>query len=132
MYIEDILQHQVDKVALNKTFHGLTQTESQPEYAQQEGLNISDLAIALSPLSFVFIWAIFLFIVQKLRSHADNKIAFSVNGLHQVPCKNCKFFSNNHYLKCAVRPDIVLTEEAMNCSEYCPKKGKFTPNKLFR
>ncbi|MBE9058702.1 hypothetical protein [Sphaerospermopsis sp. LEGE 08334] len=132
MYIEDILQHQVDKVALNKTFHGLTQTESQPEYAQQEGLNISDLAIALSPLSFVFIWAIFLFILQKLRSHADNKIAFSVNGLHQVPCKNCKFFSNNHYLKCAVRPDIVLKEEAINCSEYCPKKGKFTPKKLFR
>lgn len=132
MYIEDILQHKGDKVAVNKTFHSLKPTESKQEYAQQEGLNISDLAIVLSPLTFVFIWAIFLFIVQKIRYHADNKIDFSVNSLHQVPCKNCQFFSNNHYLKCAVRPDIVLTEEAMNCSEYCPKKGKFPPNKLFR
>ncbi|MFM2060921.1 MAG: hypothetical protein RLZZ507_591 [Cyanobacteriota bacterium] len=131
MYVEQILPNKADKVAVNKTLNRFTQTESKPEYPQQEGLNISDLAIALSPLSFVFIWAIFLFILQKIRSHADNKMAFSINGLHQVPCKNCKFFSNNHYLKCAVKPDIVLTEEAVNCSEYCQKKGKFPPNKLF-
>lgn len=129
MYIEEILQH---KLAVNQKLQRLTQTESQQEYSQQhEGLNISDLAIALSPLSFVFIWAFFLFIFHKIRAHADNKIAFSINGLHQVPCKNCQFFSNNHYLKCAVKPDVVLTEEAINCAEYCPKKGKFPPNKLF-
>ncbi|MBD2296277.1 hypothetical protein H6G06_23040 [Anabaena sphaerica FACHB-251] len=131
MYVAKILPNKLDKVASNKTLNRLTQIESKQEYAQQEGLNISDLAIALSPLSFVFIWAIFLFIVQKIRSRADNKIAFSINSLHQVPCKNCKFFSNNHYLKCAVKPDTVLTEESINCSEYCPKKGRFPLNKFF-
>ncbi|MGM3305334.1 hypothetical protein ACSQ6I_04980 [Anabaena sp. WFMT] len=128
MYVEQILQQ---KVADKRSFHQLTHSESKQEYVQQQPLNISDLAIALSPLSFVFIWAIFLFILQKIRSNLDNKIAFSINSVHQVPCKNCKFFSNNHYLKCAVKPDIVLTEEAINCSEYCPKKGKFPANKFF-
>ncbi|TAF08294.1 MAG: hypothetical protein EAZ77_07275 [Nostocales cyanobacterium] len=129
MYVEQILPQ---KVAVKKNFHQLTDSQIKGEYTtQQEGLNISDLAVALSPLSFVLIWAFFLFIWQKIRSHADNKIAFSINSLHQVPCKNCKFFSNNHYLKCAVKPDIVLTEEAINCAEYCPKKGKLPPNKLF-
>lgn len=129
MYVEQILQQ---KVAPKKSFHQLTHSQVKQEYTtQQEGINISDLAIALTPLSFVFIWAIFLFILHKIRSHADNKIAFSMNGLHQVPCKNCKFFSNNHYLKCAVNPDIVLTEEAINCSEYCHKKDKLPSNKFF-
>jgi hypothetical protein len=129
MNIEQILQQ---KLAVNQTFHPATQTESKHEYAQQEGLNVADLAIALSPVSFVFVWAIFLLILQKLRSNLENKIDFSINSSHQVPCKNCKFFANNHYLKCAVKPDIVLTEAAINCSEYCPKKGKFPANKLFR
>ncbi|MBK1986991.1 hypothetical protein A0J48_005455 [Sphaerospermopsis aphanizomenoides BCCUSP55] len=129
MYVEQI---SLQKVVANKSFNQLTHSQIKQEYAtQQEGLNISDLAIALTPLSIVFIWAIFLFIFQKIRSHADNKLAFNINNLSQVPCKNCKFFSNNHYLKCAVNPDIVLTEEAINCSEYCPKKGKFPPNKFF-
>ncbi|AFZ56617.1 hypothetical protein H6G54_00470 [Anabaena cylindrica FACHB-243] len=128
MYVEPILQQ---KVADRRILHQLTRSESKQEYTQQQPLNISDLAIALTPLSFVFVWAIFLFILQKIRSNLDNKIAFSVNTVHQVPCKNCKFFANNHYLKCAVKPDIVLTEEAINCSEYCPKKGKFPTNKFF-
>jgi hypothetical protein len=125
---EQILQQ---KVATNQKFQSLTPAENQNKYIPEEGLNISDLVIALSPLSFVFIWVIFLLILQKIRSHLDNKITFSINSVHQVPCKNCKFFANNHYLKCAVKPDIVMTEEAVNCSEYCPKKSKLNNNKFF-
>jgi hypothetical protein len=129
MYVEQILQQ---KVAPKKSLNQLTHSQIRQEYvAQQKGINISDLAIALTPLSFVFIWAIFLFILHRIRSHADNKIAFSINGLDQVPCKNCRFYSNNHYLKCAVNPDVVLTEEAVNCSEYCPRKGKLPSNNSF-
>lgn len=128
MYVEQILQKNIEA---DKTFNYLTQSESKREYVPQEGLDVSDLAIALTPLSFVFIWAMILLILQKIRSNLDNKISFSINSVHQVPCKNCKFFANNHYLKCAVKPDIVLTEEAINCSEYCPKKSKLRGNKLF-
>ncbi len=40
----------------------------------------------------------------------------------QVPCRNCKFFArDNQYLKCAVRPDAVLTKQAIDCSDYCDR-----------
>ena len=40
----------------------------------------------------------------------------------QVPCKNCRFFSSNFYLKCAVRPTDALTDRATDCSDYCPRE----------
>jgi hypothetical protein len=43
-----------------------------------------------------------------------------------VPCKNCQFFNNNNYLKCAVNPAEALTEKAHDCREYIPQ-----PKKLF-
>lgn len=40
----------------------------------------------------------------------------------QVPCRNCKYFARkNQYLKCAVRPDLVLTKQALDCSDYCSR-----------
>ncbi|WP_071188493.1 hypothetical protein [Trichormus sp. NMC-1] len=119
------------KIVANTTSKQLIHRDVKQNPVQKEGLNFTDLAISLSPLSFVLVWAIFLVILQKTRSHLDNKIVFTINGLQKVPCKNCKFFANNHYLKCAVQPDLVLTEEAINCSEYCPKKGKFPINQFF-
>jgi hypothetical protein len=119
------------EIVANTTSEQLIHRDVKQNQVQKDGLNFTDLAISLSPLSFVLVWAIFLVILQKTRSHLDNKIVFTINGLQKVPCKNCKFFANNHYLKCAVQPDLVLTEEAINCSEYCPKKGKFPINQFF-
>jgi hypothetical protein len=90
-----------------------------------QGLNIYELVFSLTPLGLVLLWAISLVIFQKIRSNLDNKVVFKINTLEKVPCKNCQFFCNNHYLKCAVKPDIVLTEAAMQCWEYSPKKPKF-------
>lgn len=39
----------------------------------------------------------------------------------RVPCKNCRFFSSNLYLKCAVRPSDALTERAIDCADFCQK-----------
>jgi hypothetical protein len=51
------------------------------------------------------------------------KHKFSViKHLEQVPCKNCSYFTNNPYLRCAVNPTIALTSDAVNCSDFCPKK----------
>ena len=46
----------------------------------------------------------------------------------QVPCRNCKFFARkNQYLKCAVRPDAVLTKQAIDCSDYCNRDDSEFP-----
>jgi len=56
------------------------------------------------------------------------------NPLKQVPCINCQFFKDNHYLNCAVQPSIVLTKQALNCSDYLPnsstKESEFTDDHL--
>ncbi|QNP28565.1 hypothetical protein [Cylindrospermopsis curvispora] len=136
MYTKSILQTQVETVTINQKFDYLKQREGVQESGQKQDmsqwLSISDIAISLSPLGFVIVWAVFLLILQKIRSALEERVSLTVKGVSQVPCKNCKFFSNNHYLKCAVKPDIVLTEAAIDCSEYCPKKTKFTPRRFFR
>ncbi|TVP62020.1 MAG: hypothetical protein EA343_12485 [Nodularia sp. (in: Bacteria)] len=129
MSVEPIL---LKKIAENSNFSQVTRSEVKQEQMQSDGLDMHDIALTLSPIALLFSWVIFFLILQKVRTFLDNKMVFSVQGLHKVPCKNCRFYSNNHYLKCAVQPSIVLTEEAKDCSEYSPKNGKFTPNNLFK
>jgi hypothetical protein len=129
MSIDQILEQ---TLTTDRNLQQVTQSEVKQEPIKPDSLNFSDLALSLTPLSFVFIWAIFLLILRNIRTNLDNKMVFKINSLQKVPCKNCRFFANNHYLKCAVQPDIVLTEEAINCCEYSPKKGNFSPKNLFR
>ncbi len=42
------------------------------------------------------------------------------NCSHTLPCKDCHFFTNNHYLRCTVRPSWVLTKQALDCPDYRP------------
>lgn len=42
----------------------------------------------------------------------------------KYPCLNCKYFNNNPYLMCAVKPQIALTEESKNCSDYQAKNSE--------
>ncbi|MBE9036808.1 hypothetical protein [aff. Roholtiella sp. LEGE 12411] len=124
MYGEQRVQK---NIISKKNLHQLTQNEVKREQAQSHELTIPDVIVSLSPLGFIFSWVVFFIALRKIRTFVDNKIFFTIKGLEKVPCKNCKFYSNNHYLKCAVKPSIVLTEEAMNCPEYSPNKGNFYP-----
>ncbi|MBW4644974.1 MAG: hypothetical protein KME23_18610 [Goleter apudmare HA4340-LM2] len=119
-------------VLVNTTINQKNQSEVKQEQAKQEGFTIPDIAISLSPIGFVFSWVVFFILLRKIRTFIENKMVFTVHNSHKVPCKNCQYYSNNHYLKCAVKPSIVLTDEAHNCSEYSPKKGMFFPQNLLR
>jgi hypothetical protein len=121
MYQDPILQK---NVLANNNLYQVVKSEEKNEQAQTHELTIPDIAVSLSPVGFIIGWIAFFVIMQKIRAFLDNKMAFSIKRLHTLPCKNCRFYSNNHYLKCAVNPSIVLTEEAMNCSEYSPSNKK--------
>lgn len=76
----------------------------------------------LVPICFMVVWAIIVFTVSALCKVADKKDGIvTTNRFKQVPCRNCRFFSNNNHLKCAVHPSTALTEQALNCSDYCPQ-----------
>ncbi|AFY42339.1 hypothetical protein [Nostoc sp. PCC 7107] len=123
------------KTEINKTREinnpYLSRSEVQQEKIQPQGLNIPSATLYLSPIGLLFSWIIFFLVLRKIQRFLDNKMVFSVKGLHQVPCKNCRFYSNNHYLKCAVQPSIVLTDEAKNCSEFSAKQDKLSQKQFF-
>ncbi|MFN6466175.1 MAG: hypothetical protein RMZ41_030775 [Nostoc sp. DedVER02] len=121
MYHEQILQK---TILANSNLYQVVKSGEKNEQAQTHELTIPDIAVSLSPVGFIIGWIAFFVIMQKIRAFLNNKMSFTVNKLHKLPCKNCRFYSNNHYLKCAVNPSIVLTEEAMNCSEYSPSNKK--------
>ncbi|QLE46242.1 hypothetical protein FD723_39300 (plasmid) [Nostoc sp. C052] len=53
--------------------------------------------------------------IPKGRRHS-----FNFKPHHKVPCHRCQYFSGNPYLKCALHPVTVLTEQAVDCTDYCP------------
>lgn len=76
------------------------------------------------PLSLmVMAWVVLILLRSNLLKSFRNRLT-PIKGLHQVPCLNCKYFKNDPYLKCAVNPCTVLTAEATDCSDYCPKDSE--------
>ncbi len=35
-------------------------------------------------------------------------------------CSQCQYVGTNNYLKCALHPSTVFTEQAINCKDYAP------------
>jgi hypothetical protein len=47
--------------------------------------------------------------------------SFRVNLPDKIACSDCKYFNSNHFLKCALHPVTVLTEQAVDCIDYDQK-----------
>ena len=65
----------------------------------------------LVPVCFVCAWVLVLMLAANLWSAVAAGVSSS-KRMHQIPCANCVFFTNDYRLKCPVRPTIALTEEA--------------------
>ena len=75
--------------------------------------------LLLAAICFMIVWAIVVFTVSALCKDAGKKDGIvTINRFQEVPCRNCRFFNNNHYLQCAVHPSTALTKQALNCSDY--------------
>ncbi len=105
--------------AQNKILHEIKLSEN-IDKAKPEGLNTTDFLMLLGPFSFIMGWAVLFVMLSKIGRAARDEIFVSIKHLHQIPCRNCRFFCNNPYLKCAINPSIVLTEQALDCSDYAP------------
>lgn len=113
---DDLLKQ---NAAQQKILHEVQPTEVKlDEPRHQPGLNATDILMLLGPISFIMGWTVLFFMLSKIGTVARNEICTSIKHLQRVPCRNCQFFSNNAYLKCAVQPSIVLTEKALNCCDY--------------
>lgn len=120
--------------SVDNTFGQTNLIETKPVRAQHSTTNLTeaksaratmpDGAILLIPIFSLIVWLI---VASKLtgawKEARDRIVTF--NHLKPVPCRNCRFFVNNHYLKCAVQPSIALTQQALNCSDYWPNNRHY-------
>ena len=74
----------------------------------------------LVPLCFVLAWTLPFLLGWTLGSAVRDTTA-RAKKMHEIPCTNCQFFTNDHRLKCTAQPYIANTEKAINCSDYQPQ-----------
>jgi len=70
-------------------------------------------------IGFCLAWGMVGLLVWNMGS----AIAYSIRTskrMHQIPCSHCQYFTNDYHLKCSVRPDIALSEQAINCGDFAP------------
>lgn len=101
-----------------KDFSQVTVSEVKQNEIQHSDINAPETLVFLGPIAFIISWAILFLMLSKIGRGATNEILMNIKPLNQVPCKNCHFFSNNAYLKCALQPSLVLTTKAIDCSDY--------------
>lgn len=88
-------------------------------------MNIFSSIVHFLILSFVFI---FCMTSKLLINSIKNRNNLTTQA--SIPCKKCYFFALNYpYLMCAVNPTIVLTKEAIKCSDFHVVKYKNLENK---
>ena len=121
MYAEYFLKVNVEK---KTNIDRAIFSEAQVAPPKPHGINMPDLAVLSVTLGFFMGGAAIFFIISKKWTVARNKRVVNIKKLNQVPCKNCQYFSGNHYLKCAVHPAIAFTEDAIDCSDYCPQNDQ--------
>ncbi len=127
MYFDDISSS--DKLQ-NQSLHPIILSENRAIETESKTTTPTINEVDSNVFLF-FVWITFLGIISWILFKVFQKLgAVKVRGLSifpvsQIPCRNCKFFANNQYLKCAVHPSTVLTKQAANCSDYCGKHESY-------
>ncbi len=73
----------------------------------------------LAPIGFIMAWGMIIALGWTLFS-AMRDATNRAKQMHQIPCTNCQFFTNDYRLKCTIKPAIANTEQAIDCSDYSP------------
>ncbi len=77
--------------------------------------------LLVAPFCFVIVWQTIMFSMKVFHKFSQKDKSKNYN-LKKVHCRSCRFFINNHYLKCAVHPDLALTKQSLNCHDYHQEK----------
>lgn len=121
MYTDETLRRYTAK---EKNFNETVASQTKPDGAKPDGVSTPDAAVFSVPIALLVGCAVIFFMLFKKWIVIRHEIPFNVRQSHQIPCRKCRFFSGNHYLKCAIQPSVALTEKAIHCSDYCPQDDK--------
>lgn len=73
--------------------------------------------LGMISLRFLFACSLLSLCIWSLVSSLIAAVA-SAKQMHRIPCSKCHFFTNDHRLKCTVKPQTANTEDAINCRDY--------------
>ena len=93
------------------------QPEAKPFKATNtHNVQVPQGALILIPLCFACAWAIAVRLSHLPKISRDKHLSLKRHS--KIPCRSCQFYSNNPYIRCAIRPTDALTEQAIDCSDY--------------
>lgn len=97
------------------------QSSSPPEVSSSVANH--DAAMVMIPICFVAVWAAVVCVISNTWKVSRKEVE-SNKSMAQSPCKKCRFFNSNPYVKCAVNPSLAMTTAATDCTDYQPKERK--------
>ena len=95
--------------------------EISPNIPPSREVTTIQVGLAIIPVAFIVTLAFIFFKQVKYRKNLYTQVV-NLKRFSSIPCRECQFFDNNQQLPCAVQPAVVLSEEAVNCSDYAPKR----------
>jgi hypothetical protein len=76
-------------------------------------------------IAWSFVIAIAFNVLSLLKQASDR-----AQQMHQIPCANCQFFTDNYALKCTIHPENALTEAAIDCPDFRLQREDDSPRQL--
>ncbi len=80
-------------------------------------LTVHPIQDYLAPLCLVITWTILFILIASFWTLTSDTVT-QAKRMHRIPCANCRFFTGEYQLKCAVHPAIALSEAAIGCPDY--------------
>ncbi len=78
---------------------------------------VSLLNLVLVPVCFVLAWGLIGLTAWHLVTTVRDGMARAA-VMHKIPCAECRYFTNDHRLKCPIHPKIALSESAIDCTDF--------------
>ncbi|HZG39723.1 MAG TPA: hypothetical protein VEZ50_13665 [Nodosilinea sp.] len=78
---------------------------------------VSLVQLVLVPLCFALAWGLVGLTVWNLVA-AVREGTSRASIMHKIPCADCRYFTNDHRLKCPIHPKIALSEAAIDCADF--------------
>jgi hypothetical protein len=71
----------------------------------------------LKPIYSLSAWILMITLASNIfRFVAD--VIKRTRKMHEIPCTNCRYFTNDYHLKCTIQPQIANTELAIDCPDF--------------
>lgn len=99
---------------------------SDPTLLNRHDTNVAPSDTTISPGGSILLLlsAIGSLVVYSTRKKDSKAIWTQPDASSDIPCYKCQFFDNNPYLKCTVRPSVVLSQQAVDCGDYCSRQSQ--------